>query len=359
LSQPATVRAAALTGFRALCRAYGLDPVPLLHAAGLPARAEADPDQRLPAAAVNRLLEQAAEASGAEDFGLRLAELRGFSNLGLVTVLARDEPDMRSALDVFIAYLPLHNEALDIALSLEGDVAILMCRIMTPGRKTQAIDVAVAMLYRILRQLLGSDWVPQMVALERPAPARAGHFQRVFGGQVAFGQDFSGVVFDPGDLARSNLLADADLRRYTAGLRRSLAHLQDEPLSARVQRLQRTALAGQRCTAPAIAARLGLSRRSLDRGLAAEGTSFHALLDAVRRESARDHVEASRRSMTEIAGMLGFASSAAFNAWFATRWGQPPGRWRRQQLSGTAFAVQQSSAPSADSSVAPGTRPSG
>jgi transcriptional regulator GlxA family with amidase domain len=35
--------------------------------------------------------------------------------------------------------------------------------------------------------------------------------------------------------------------------------------------------------------------------------------------------------MTEIAGMLGFASAAAFNAWFAARWRLPPGRWRRRQ----------------------------
>jgi AraC-like DNA-binding protein len=337
LSQFATVRAAALTGFRGLCRAYGLDPVPLLQAEGLPVRPEAVPDQRLPAAALNRLLEQAAELSGADDFGLRLAELRGFSNLGPVTVLARDEPDMRSALDVFISYLPLHNEALEVALSLEGDVAILMCHILTPGRKTQATDVAVAMLYRILRQLLGSDWVPQMVALERRAPAARGHFDRVFGHQVTFGQDFSGVVFDPADLARPNLLADAGLRPYTAGLRRSLAHQQDEPLSAQVQRLLRAALSGPRCTATATAARLGLSRRNLDRRLAREGSSFHALLDGVRRDAARDLVADSNRSMTEIAGLLGFASSAAFNAWFATRWGQPPGRWRQQQQACDAF----------------------
>jgi AraC-like DNA-binding protein len=331
LSQTATVRAAALTGFGGLCRTYGIDTAPLLRSAGLPLRAEAEPDRRLSASAVNRALEHAADLSGAEDFGLRLAELRGFSNLGPVTVLARDEPDMRSALAIFIAHLPLHNEALAVALSLEGDVAILMCHILTAGRKTQATDVAVAMLHRILRQLLGSTWTPQMVALERPAPVRPGHFERVFGRQVAFGQDFSGIVFDPADLERPNLLAEADLRRYTADLRQSLSSQQDEPLSARVQRQQRTMLSEQRCTASAVAARLGLARRSLDRGLAKEATSFHALLDAVRRDAALDLVEGSGRSMTEIAGMLGFASAAAFNAWFAARWRLPPGRWRLQQ----------------------------
>lgn len=330
LSQTATVRAAALTGFRAMCGSYRLDAGEILRSAGLRPQAEDEPDQRLSASAVNKALERAAELSGAEDFGLRLAELRGFSNLGPVTVLARDEPDIGSALDVFIAYLPLHNEALDVSLVLEGDVAILMCHILTSGPRTQATDVAVAMLHRILRQLMGSAWTPQLVSLERMAPARRGHFERVFGRGVAFGQEFSGIVFDPADLQRPNLLAEADLRRYTDELRKGLRGRQDEPLSLRVQRLQRAMLPSQRCTAPAVAGRLGLSRRSLDRRLALEGTSFLSLLEAVRRDIARGQVEGSHRPMVDIADMLGFGSAAAFSAWFSSRWGMPPGRWRRQ-----------------------------
>lgn len=330
----ASVRAAALTGFGALCRSYRLEAGPILRAAGLPADAEDAPDRRLPAQAVNRVLERAAELSGAEDFGLRLAELRGFSNLGPVTVLARDEPDMRAALDVFIAYLPLHNEALDVSLGLAGDAAMLCCRILAPGPTVQATDVAVAMLHRILRQLLGSDWRPELVALERLPPVRPQHFERVFGRRVLFGQDFSGIVFDPADLARPNLLADAGLRPYTQGLRDSLSAARGEPLAASVQRLARAMLASQRCTAPTVAARLGLSRRTLDRRLAAEGTSFQAVLDGVRRDLALGQVEGSHRSMAEIADLLGFASPAGFNAWFRAHWGQPPGRWRRQQQKG-------------------------
>lgn len=333
MSHRATVRAAALTGFRALCRSYGLDAAPILREVGLPTRAEDQPDLRVPAEALNRALESAAELSGAEDFGLRLAQLRGFSNLGPVTVLARDEPDMRSALDVFIAYLPLHNEALDVTLTMEGDIAILSCAIATPGSKVQATDVAVAMLHRILRQLLGGDWAPQMVCLERLPPVRAAHFQRVLGRRIEFAQDFSGIVFDPADLARPNLLADPDLRRYTAGLRQELQRQQDEPLAMRVRRQLHAMLPNRRCTAPLVAQQLGLSRRTLDRHLAAESTSFQSLLDEVRRDVARGQIEGTARSMAEIADLLGFASPAAFSSWFLAQFGQPPGRLRRDILS--------------------------
>lgn len=332
MRQSPTVRAAALTGFSALARAYGLDPAPLLRDAVLPADAEAEPDRRLSADAINRLLEETAARAGAEDFGLRLAELRGFSNLGPVTLLARDEPDIRSALAIFTAYLPLHNEALTIDLAEHDGLAILSCLVAGEGARVQATDVAVAMLHRILRQLLGTGWHAQGIYLERQRPVRIGAFARAFSTQVHFAQDFSGIVFAAADLDRPNLLAEAALRPYTAQLRAALPGLADLSLAERTRRLLRAMLAGRRCTAPLAAERLGLSRRTLERRLAAEGTTFHALLDEVRGEVARGQLAGTRRSNAEIAELLGFASSAAFTAWFTARHGQPPQAWRRGEL---------------------------
>jgi hypothetical protein len=193
MRQSPTIRAAALTGFGALARSYGLDPAALLRAAGLPADAERDPDRRLPTSAINRMFEQTAELAGADDFGLRLADLRGFSNLGPVTLLARDEPDIRSALAIFISYLPLHNEALTIDLSEHDGLAILACAVAGEGPKVQATDVAVAMLYRILRQLLGTGWQAQGIYLERQRPVRLGPFERAYSARVHFARTSAGL----------------------------------------------------------------------------------------------------------------------------------------------------------------------
>lgn len=330
MRQIPTVRAAALTGFGALARSYGLDPVTLLRAAGLPADAERDPDRRLPTAAINLLFESAAEQAGTDDFGLRLAELRGFSNLGPVTLLARDEPDIRSALAIFTSYLPLHNEALTVDLSEHDSLAILACSIAGEGPKVQATDVAVSMLHRILRQLLGTCWRALGIYLERQRPVRLGRFERAFSARVHFAQDFSGIAFNAADLDQPNLLAEAALRPYIAQLRATLPGLADLPLAERIRRLLRAMLASGRCTAPLAAERLGMSRRTMERRLAAEGTTFHALLDEVRSEVARGQLVGSGRSNAEIAGLLGFGSSAAFTAWFSGRHGAPPQVWRRR-----------------------------
>lgn len=241
---------------------------------------------------------------------------------------------MQSALDIFIAYLPLHNEALDIILSREADVAVLSCTIASSGRVVQAMDVAIAMLHRILRQLLGDDWTPHMIVLERQPPTGSNAFQRILGRRVHFAQDFNGIVFDPRDLDRPNLLADPRLRPYTAPLRQSLQSQHHEPLARRVQRLLHVTLPNRRCTAPFIAQQLGLSRRTLDRRLATEGTSFYALLNGVRRDIACGQIVGSRRTMAQIADLLGFASPAAFSIWFSSEFGMPPGRWRTAQSGG-------------------------
>jgi hypothetical protein len=69
-------RSAAVTGFAELARHLRLDPYRLADAAGVPRRALADPDLKIPAGAVGRLLELAAERARIDDFGLRLAETR-------------------------------------------------------------------------------------------------------------------------------------------------------------------------------------------------------------------------------------------------------------------------------------------
>ena len=84
------IRSASLTGFAALARLVGLDPQRLIAEVGLPAGCLQTPEMMIRARAVGQLLELAASASGAEDFGLRLAETRELSKLGAVALVARE-----------------------------------------------------------------------------------------------------------------------------------------------------------------------------------------------------------------------------------------------------------------------------
>jgi AraC-like DNA-binding protein len=71
-----------------------------------------------------------------------------------------------------------------------------------------------------------------------------------------------------------------------------------------------------------VSARLGMSRATLYRSLAAEGVDFTTLTERVRRELAMIYVAQPHIALTEIASLLGYselsAFSRAFKRWTAT-----------------------------------------
>jgi AraC-like DNA-binding protein len=77
-----------------------------------------------------------------------------------------------------------------------------------------------------------------------------------------------------------------------------------------------------------LAADLRLSPRTLQRRLVEQGTSYQALLDDVRRETARRLLSATDLDPGEIAFLLGFAELNSFTRAFRGWEGTTPLRWR-------------------------------
>ena len=77
-----------------------------------------------------------------------------------------------------------------------------------------------------------------------------------------------------------------------------------------------------------MAAGLGLSLRTLQRRLEAEGSDFSALVENARRDLAVRYMASPGRSLTEVSEMLGYARLSSFTRWFASAFGVPPSKWR-------------------------------
>jgi AraC-like DNA-binding protein len=88
------------------------------------------------------------------------------------------------------------------------------------------------------------------------------------------------------------------------------------------------------CTPPLrrgeIAAQLAMSERTLTRQLAAEKTSYAALLSRVQTERAKNFLRNPGLSVTEIGYRLGYSEPAAFSRAFSGWTGRSPLRWRAQ-----------------------------
>ncbi|WP_314254290.1 AraC family transcriptional regulator [Streptomyces kutzneri] len=329
------VRSAALAGYPQLCHTLGLDPRPLLRGVGLDVHVFSDQDRWIPALAVAQVLELSADAGGCESFGLRLAELRRLSNLGPVSLLVREEPDIRSVLEVLIRYERMYNEALRARLHESGSTATLHISLELPGgrRTRQAVELVVGAYHQVLAEFLGHRLRPRQVCFTHIAPANLETHHRVLGTELAFGAGFNGIVLPADALQVVNADADPVLRRYAMQYVDSLAHAADLSDTDRVRKIIEVLLPTGRCTANEVARSLGIDRRTVHRRLAQSGETFSSMLNATRNDLARRFVADDQRPLTEVAQFLGFTSPGAFSRWFRDQFTISPSQWRSHHRS--------------------------
>ena len=316
------VRSACLTNFADVAARCSLGALALLGEVGLPARALEDPDLKVPALAVGRLLELAAARAGEEAFGLRMSESRRLSNLGYLGMLARDEPTLRSALEALMDNIRLHTDALALRLEPAGHLVSLHEELVTGNGESlrQLMELIVASTFGVLRILLGERWRPSLVSFSHRAPRNVLMHRRVFGKAVEFEHAFNGIVFGASDLDAVNPGADPGMVRYARALVEPVLGTQ-APLSDRVRQLVVLLLPRGQCRVEVVAQELGVDRRTVARGLASEGTTFSQLIDDMRRELLRRHLKDRSQSLTDVSSLLGFSSPSAFARWHRQRFG--------------------------------------
>ncbi len=331
------VRCATLDGYVGLARSSGLDPAALLAAVGLDIADLAVPDKWVPAAAVTHLLERSAQQSGLEDFGLRLAGLRRLATLGPLSVVLRQESDLRSALQLLTRYEHSYNEALHMRLAESAELASmrLWFEFTEPAPSRQALELATAALVGIVRELLGRQWEPLSVCFTHSPPASLATHRELFGPRLQFGHEFTGLVFYAGELDAANRAADPLLRPYAERFLQVLGTPRAETATDQVTELAEILLPLGRCSTRQVARTLGITQRTLHRHLAADGTSFSEIMHGIREALAERYLAAERYSLTDVSQMLGFTAPSVFSRWFRQRFGVTPSAWRAGQQSPT------------------------
>jgi AraC-like DNA-binding protein len=84
-------------------------------------------------------------------------------------------------------------------------------------------------------------------------------------------------------------------------------------------------------TVAAIARTLGMSQRTLARGLAARGLTLGKILDELRADLAKRHIRDKDLSISEIAWLVGYQEVSAFTHAFKRWTGRTPTEMRAQE----------------------------
>ncbi len=167
--------------------------------------------------------------------------------------------------------------------------------------------------------------VPQMPA--HPEPYRA-----FFGNPMQKDGAYR-IAFSARDATRPFLTEDAAMWGFfESGLKRRLSDLEaDAGNVARVRGVLLELLPSGQSSIEAVASRLHMSKRSLQRRMLAENTSFQDVLDRTRQDLARHYLRHSSACPGEIALLLGFRDSNSFHRAFKAWSGTTPGAFRATQ----------------------------
>jgi AraC-like DNA-binding protein len=328
------LRYATLTGYAEVARASGLDPARLMTSVGLDFADLPATDKWIPAPPVARLLERSARESGCEDFALRMTRMRTLSTLGPLSVVLREEPDLRSALELLTRYEHVFTGVLDLRLVEADGLATVQVwlDLGEPVPIRQPLDLTVASLVGIIRMLVGAGWRPLSVCFAHRAPANLGTFHQIFGPGLRFEHAFSGVVFPARDLNLPTVTSDPGLRPYREQLLQSIAPPRPETTADQVRGLVELALPLGHCSVAQISRTLGVQPRTLHRHLADAGESFTTIVHATRAQLAERHLANDRYSVTDVSQLLGFTAPSTFSGWFRQQFGTTAREWRSRAL---------------------------
>ena len=333
LPNPSTVltRAAALTNYAEVARRVGLNPSSMMRGAGLPNEALTNPDLRISAAKVGALLEDTARESRCLTIGLQMAESRRISDFGAVSLLLTHQPTLRNVLGTAIEYLHLMNESLAMHIEDAGELVIISEEIVSVSGRSmrQATELAVGVLFRMFRTLLGANWKPYSVNFTHAAPPDLSVHNRLFGLKAVFDSEFSGIVCEARDLDRKNPAADAVMARYAKQFVEAMPGASGRSVVQEVRKTIYLLLPLGRATLEQVADGLSVNARTLQRQLNEAKTSFSELLDDVRRDLAVRYMNSPAHTLTQISAMLGFSHSSAFSRWYGAQFGTSPARDRR------------------------------
>ncbi|MEM9294018.1 MAG: AraC family transcriptional regulator ligand-binding domain-containing protein [Acidobacteriota bacterium] len=178
----------------------------------------------------------------------------------------------------------------------------------------------VALLRLATRELVHPLMVESPCALQ---PAES--YRNYFGCEVSTGTNIR-VVVSAQDAARPFLTSNETMWNFfQPELRKRLSKLESgAELSERVRGALLELLPAGDGSLLAVAKKLAVSQRTLQRRLKSEGLTFRQVLDATRHELARHYLSSSRLTGSEISFLLGFDDPHSFSRAFQGWTGQTP-----------------------------------
>ncbi|WP_077035199.1 AraC family transcriptional regulator [Pelomonas sp. KK5] len=194
-------------------------------------------------------------------------------------------------------------------------------------------DAAFASAHAIARRGAGRTIAPLRLELVRTPPSIAPYAAH-FGCEVRTACAGDALVYDAAALDVPFVSHNEDLLAVLVpALDAQVEALGVVAIEGQARAALTRLMRGDRPSIETLARQLNMSTRSLQRRLGDAGTSYQAVLDEVRLETARRLLAETRFTPGEIAFFLGFEEANSFQRAFRRWEGRTPAQWREQRAS--------------------------
>ena len=307
----------------------GIDAAQACQQIGLDAAALQAPEGRMSFDQFNALWEAVACRANDSNFGLHFGESTpGYSGGHLLFAVMVNCATLGEALERFCRYHSLLADQAPPELHDEGQRLVftfgqaLICR--------HYAEAILAMFSVVVRRLTEDRVRPAEVHFAHCPPADPSEHARIFGALVLFDQPRNALALERQALGTPIFLANpallATLEQFAQQTLDRLAP-PDSWASRTSEMVRQLLLRGEKPQLPAVARALAISPRHLQNKLRADGVSYQALLDTIRKQMALDCLKRGEMTICEVAFLLGFSEQSAFTHAFRRWTGTTPSEY--------------------------------
>jgi AraC-like DNA-binding protein len=308
--------------------AAGIELAPLLAKAGLTRAQIEDRDSRVPARSQIKLLQLAADALHDDLLGFHLGRDSDLRQVGLLYYVLASSNMLGESLQRAERYSTLNNEGIALRIRGKRTTAMTFHYVGIDRRSDRhQIECLLTAVIRICRQLTNRDLRPRHVRMVHRHSEATAELNAFLGCEVAFGSDADEIVFaeNVGELpvVSGDPYLNALLIKFCEEALAERAAARGS-LRRDVEKAITLLLPHGKAQADAVAAQLGMSRRTLGRRLASEGLTFASVLADLRVHLARRQLEDGSLAISQIAWLLGYREVSAFTHAFKRWTGKTP-----------------------------------
>lgn len=289
-----------------LCNAIGISPDQL-----------GDSEVKVPFEQACQTWEQSVRLTRNNLLGLHLGEISTVSVMGIVGNLMQSSPDLLSSFENLIEFVSTATDMILFGVKRNAHEISLTYKPVPLYAKTSpiaarhSIEQSMSGTLNVFSHLAGKKIKPLRTTFKHKRAGDLAEYLRVFGDNIQFNTVGNHLVFRKEDLHAPVVSQDKTLFTIFEKMLKEKKSNKHQTLTAQVKQLARTDFQGQIPSLEAIASRMNMTPRTLQRRLADEGATFRSLVATIQKDLASELFKVKGR-VSQVSDLLGYSDPRAF-----------------------------------------------